>query len=151
MSELTEQDIPDSAKCPNCGAEPTEESVVEHRLSNMGYLHDDIWLECKECGYDDEWLLGVPIGEYDSGDDLVCDSCSTPYRIHRIKIVLRSLGDNPEDIRLRLMCKCPNCNYYPKPFPTREVDKDGVSLMGHPDITGTTEDAEAYGWNPDEE
>lgn len=141
-TELDKQSVPSDSSCPYCGSAPTDESQVEHRLSNIGYLHDDIQLRCSEC--DQSWICGVPIGEYDGerADELFCDSCETRYmRVHRVE--LHREGDDEVVIHL----KCPNqdCLHFDKIV--RQPGERGVVLMGYPDITGEVEGAEAYGYN----
>lgn len=136
---MNEQPIPSEASCPECGAEPTDESVVHHNLSNMGYLHDDIGLECSECG--NNWTLGRPIGETDMGDDLICGSCDIEAKTHRFKPEFQ----NGEFTRATVHLKCPQCNNFWTV--EREPGPKGVMLMGFPSITGSREDAVPYGWS----
>lgn len=137
--ELSEQPIPSETRCPACGSEPTHDSIVTHRLSASGYRHDDLRLECGECG--SRWTCGIPIGqEMEYGDDLYCDACrDSPMLIHRVRV----LGDH----NLELHLKCPNCYY----FDTleRETDESGLALMGYPSITGSFEGADPYGYTED--
>ena len=132
---LEEQPIPEDTSCPECGDDPTDDSLVEHKLSNMGYLHDDIQLSCDN-GH--TWSCGVPIGEFDGGDSLICDSCDESWMyVHRVQL---SSGD--EKILLHL--KCPNCKYFEEV--EREPDGDGVALVGYPPITGDTVYADSFGY-----
>lgn len=135
--DLTEQPIPSETNCPNCGSSPTHESIVAHRLEATGYQHDDIRLECGDCG--SRWTCGVPIGkELEYGDDLWCDACDDSVMfVHRVRI--RSGGDE-----VSVHMKCPNCYYFDTVL--RETDDGGVALMGYPDITGSFEGADPYGY-----
>lgn len=147
VADLSPADVPSESSCPTCGADPTDESVLEHRLSDMGYTHDDVRLECAnpDCE-NDGWTLGVPIGEFDGGSDLWCASCDeTQYLVHRIHVVT---GEEGED-KLRVHLKCPNCYHFPLPPPERELDDMGVSLIGYPQITGATEGARPDGYVDD--
>ena len=40
MSDPGAQAIPEDATCPHCGGDPVTDSV-NHRLSALGYLHDE--------------------------------------------------------------------------------------------------------------
>lgn len=135
---------PSDSCCPYCGGDPTDVSERDHTLSKMGYLHDDVRMECEDCGK--TWPCGVPIGEYDGGDDLFCTSCEKRFmRVHRVD------PDAYQDHEIRLHLKCPNedCRYFKKI--TRESDDNGLYLIGYPDITGEiSEDTKAYGY-PDGE
>lgn len=140
------QPVPDESMCPYCGGEPTDESARDHQLSAIGYMHDDIRMECADC--DTQWTCGVPIGEVDDGraEDLFCDSCTQRYmRIHRVAPDWNA-RENRKRVLLHL--KCPNCFYFDKAV--RDCGPKGISLVGYPDITGSTEDADAYGWPEDE-
>lgn len=145
-TELNDQPVPDvPIFCPSCGGDPVktaEELRVEHRLSAMGYLHDDQEPECSECGHN--WTHGVPVGEFEGGDDLRCHSCRHDpglerdqfYRVHRV------VWQQGDDVLLHL--KCPRCFLFTTA--ERQRDNRGVALVGYPDITGSTEDADPYGW-----
>lgn len=138
--ELSEQALPEDSHCPNCGQSPSDESIVEHRLSNNGYLHDDVKLECSACG--EEWTHGVPIGqELEYGDDLWCDSCDDSVMlVHRARVL--------DSSKAYLDLKCPNCKYY------KSISREGtehptdgdVFLVGYPQLTGEMEGAEEYGY-----
>lgn len=143
MGDLEEQPVPEDAQCPECGADPLDSPP--HKLSALGYTHDDILLTCSDEECLNQWILGVPIGESDYGDDLRC-SCGTIAYPH--KIDLRSMveqiedADDPEwgDVALDVYCKCPNCSHY---FGVeRTPDSKGIALVGNPTLTGSTEDAE---------
>jgi len=134
--ELTEQPAPEDARCPECHAAPTEESITRHRLSNLGYLHDDVYWECTECG--NEWLSGIPIGEYDGGDDLWCESCGSEWMLtHRVL-------PNGDTVILHL--KCPNDECYHWKDIERSTDGVGRALVGYPQITGSIEGCKPYGY-----
>ena len=142
MTELTKQPIPSNTKCPYCGASPTEDSRVKDMLSDLGYTHDDVFLQCQEC--DEEWTCGIPIGEHDGkyASSLFCDSCEERYmRVHRVNV---KTYDDAVEIHL----KCPSCYYFDRI--TRDVDDGGVALMGYPDITGSTDGADPYGWKDED-
>lgn len=133
---MTDQDIPSESKCPDCGAKPTTKSIQEVRLSDLGYKHRDVFLDCSNCS--ESWTHGVPIGE-DGEDDLRCDSCESEYmRVHRVRV-----SRNAGNVDLHL--KCPNCYYFKRT--NRDTDSEGVALIGYDDITGGREDAEPYGYN----
>jgi uncharacterized Zn finger protein len=135
---VEEQDVPDDGSCPECGAEIDDEQVVEHRLSTMGYLHDDVAMECDECGA--TWPYGVPVGDHEPEHDLRCPSCGHDYmRVHR---VAPRWEDDVRVVMLHL--KCPECYYFEKQ--QREVGPHGKSLVGYPDITGSTDGAEPEGY-----
>lgn len=144
---MEKQPIPEDSKCPQCGGEPTDESEINHHLSQLGYVHDDIEMKCSECGYG--WYCGVPIGEYEGelAEELFCDSCESRYMlVHR---VLPRPGSSPP-FRYRLHLKCPNgdCNYFKKV--DRKTDNHGIGLVGYPQITGEMGNhVEDYGWESD--
>jgi len=128
--ELEEQTVPEESHCPECGASPTEDSVVQHRLAAVGYLHDDVKLQCSEC--EASWLLGIPIGE-GGYDDLWCPSCDDSYAfVHRVE----HLADRDTE-KYRLHLKCPNCFTFRKV--TREPDENGLALVGYPCLTGKSD------------
>lgn len=115
---LSEQPRRES-RCPECGAEATEQSLARHSLSAVGYLHDDQMFECSECGHD--YPHGVPVGEFDGqADDLWCDVCNLGFmRVHRTqkqndghKLHLKCPHHHPLD--------CPNCG--------DEIPADGVTV-----------------------
>lgn len=105
----------------------------------MGYLHDDIGLECPQCGK--SWTLGVPVGEFDGGEDLICDSCGVFMWVHR---VVTQPDHKPYDLEVHL--KCGSCYNFKK---ITRTGKDNVTLIGYPHITGSTADAEPFGWTDD--
>lgn len=135
---MEEQPFPEESKCPECGGEPTEESMRKHRLQNLGYLADDGHPVCRDCG--NTWRVGRPIGEYEDGDDLWCDSCDESYmRVHFIKLMERA----GEIRHYKLNLKCPNCYHYDTI--KRDSDETGRAMVGYPDITGTKEGSEPVG------
>lgn len=156
MADLEPQPVPDvPIFCPECGGEPVKQSgelLVEHRLGNMGYLHDDQNPECSECG--NTWAHGVPVGEYEwaDSDDLRCHSCRHDpdleddqfYRVHRVVMSRKASPGGPGRVTLHL--KCPRCYLFSKA--EREQDHRGVALVGFPDITGSVdhEDVKPYGY-----
>lgn len=147
VQDLEKQAVPSDSMCPYCGGTPTDESVIEHRLSANGYLHDDIHMQCQDCS--NEWPCGVPIGEIDDdySADLYCDSCEKRYmRIHRVAPDWGAPGGRE---RVLLHLKCPNCFFFDKVI--RDCGDRGVALVGYPDITGSRENAKPYGWSGDNE
>lgn len=136
------QPVPDDTTCPYCGADVHDDNVVKHRLSAMGYIHDDIEMECDECGQ--TWPLGVPVGEFegDEAEKLFCSSCESRFmRIHR---VAPRWNSDPDNRKVMLHLKCPNCYYFEKQ--QRDVGPNGRSLVGYPDITGSTDGASPEGY-----
>lgn len=124
---LSEQQVPQHAHCPYCRSEPTDDSVVKHQLSAMGYLHDDVRLECSECG--ERWTLGIPIGE-GGYEDMWCQSCDSAYfGTHRVEW-MRDAGK----IVFRLHLKCPNCYHFKRVM--RDPDDQHIALVGKPTLTG---------------
>jgi len=136
---MEEQPFPSEAKCPECGGEPTEESAQKHRLQALGYLADDGFPVCEDCG--NQWKIGRPIGEFEGGEDLWCNSCDSGYmRVHFIKHMERA-----GNIKYKLNLKCPNENCYHYKTISREADSSGRTLVGYPDITGSQEGSEPVG------
>lgn len=161
---LEEQSLPKrDFACPYCGSPASEESVVKHRLSNNGYLHDDITLVCER---DDahKWTHGVPIGEHDLdfGDELACPVCTYPSGLgERVKRwVVRRLGYDPDPELLvhraqvqpdneygevvSFHLKCPRCYFFETT--QRVPDESRTALVGYPAITGQTTGAQKYGY-----
>lgn len=140
-------DAPAESLCPECGTPPPDEQVdraiAYERLTNTGYLHADFDFECAECGA--EWTCGKPVGDFEGGDDLWCDSCDDGYMlVHRVVCGVQSWV--PDDgVGIHLKCPRPECHHFRKV--TREADHTGVVLVGYPPITGeVTEDTRPYGW-----
>lgn len=142
--ELAEQETVETA-CPECASEPTDESVVMHKLSRLGYAHDDQMFECADCSH--QWAHGVPIGSSDAfAEELECRNplCERVYsRVHRALLVQLD-GEQ----RIGFHTKCPACFFFDS-F-VRQPDPAGRVLVGYPDITGETADAEAYGYIDEE-
>lgn len=143
--DLAEQPVPEETRCPDCGGEPLDEEVL-HRLSTLGYAHDDLGLVCEDCG--NRWTCGVPIGEFDRpamAGELRCDSCEAhTMLIHRVE---RNPRGVPGDIGLHLKCPNPECRYFT--IVGRESDGDGIALTGYAELAGQTEGADPYGWTDD--
>lgn len=140
-TDLPEQPRPENAHCPQCGSPATDESIRDHRLSDLGYMHDDISFQCTEC--DNSWVHGVPIGSDESGygDDLWCQSCDAEYyRVHRVTVQKSSV---------RLDLKCPRCFHFTTT--NRDRDEHNRALVGFPDITGDRTGAAPYGWTDDDD
>lgn len=147
---LEERPAPSETRCPECGAPPTEESTRDKNLSDLGYLHQDVRLRCSGDDCDERWVAGMPIGEFDRddlADDLRCDACDSdrPMLVHRVR--MRGVGGH--DIGLDL--KCPNPECYRFEQVGRDLDDESVALVGYPSITGQTEGADPYGWEPSDD
>ena len=146
MADLAEQPTPETARCPKCGGEPND--AVTHRLSNLGYSHDDQDLTCVDCGH--QWTAGVPIGEFDRDDmaaDLWCESCDDEWMlVHRVEFAPSGMPRAPETA---LHLKCPNCYNWERV--AREADGEHIALVGYPQITGTTENSTPYGYRSSED
>lgn len=139
------QPTPKADSCPYCGGDPTEESEAQHRLSALGYIHDDVHIECSDCGR--KWVHGVPIGEFEGerAEELWCKVCRESYRrVHRVNV-----GGTNDDgsVNIVLHLKCPNCYHFERK--SRTTDTDGMHLVGYPDITGSTEMAKPIGYEDD--
>lgn len=133
---LQKQKTPEDSMCPYCGGDPTGESEVKHRLSAMGYKHDDVELKCSDCG--ETWPCGVPIGSYDGkrAAELFCDSCQDRYMLtHRVEPNWKKADEQGSDgWEVLVHLKCPNCYYFKRI--RRSCGNRGVALMGYPQITG---------------
>lgn len=149
---MSKAEVPDNARCPDCGAKPTEDQIdrakVHDRLSNIGYKHGDFKFDCPEC--DTSFTHGVPVGEFDGGTDLWCDPCEEYFYVHRVKAkgpCSPTDGDDfhaPDDGVL-LHLKCPGCFRFKKV--KRDNDRRGVALIGYPPITGEVDDdTRPYGY-----
>lgn len=125
--------------CPQCGAEPTDESVRSVNLSDLGYKHADTQYECSECQY--RWTHGVPIGSDDAlADDLECNACDGWYLIHRV--------ETTSNDAVKLHLKCPECHDFETTG--RTLDSHNRALVGYPQITGELNTERPYGFNPDD-
>jgi len=139
---MEEQSIDlDKVSCPECNGEVTEESKIKHNLGKVGYNHDDIAVECSECGH--SWPHGVPIGSppRELYEYLVCDVCDDglmfPHRIHQ-----KPNQESGDKVDLDL--KCPNCYYFKTV--TRQFGERRRILYGYPEITGSLKDANPFGY-----
>lgn len=143
IKELMEQPVPEYARCPNCGAPPTEESIVQHRLQKLGYMHDDITFKCSKCGT--AHLHGIPIGR-GGYEDLWCGCNGDSYfLVHRVELPTTTLLPGVKNKVIILHLKCPVCYRFKKI--NRTIDEQyGVALVGYPQITGQMEGAKPYGW-----
>ena len=140
---LTEQPVPEKAGCPKCGGDPAED--VQHRLSALGYAHDDIGMVCSDCGH--QWTAGVPIGEFDRPEmaaDLWCDSCDEQWMlVHRVEFNPSGVDGAPP-AALHLKCPDPDCHNWDRVG--RETDGEQIALVGYPQTTGRTKGADPYGY-----
>ena len=143
IPRLKEQKFPSETRCPYCGSPPSEDSGVLHKLSHLGYLHDDIEMDCSNeaCGH--RWQCGVPIGSDDSAEEeLFCSSCSSRFGlVHRISLH----GD-----MFHIQLKCPNKECHYVWYIDRKI-YDGMTLVGYPVITGYRETAETYDYQVKED
>lgn len=134
---LDEQPIPEASTCPECGSDPLPDRVA-HNLSAIGYTHDDIKNVC-ENGH--TWTNGVPIGEFDRpemAEDLWCDSCDEQHMlVHRVA---------PKSKNVVLHLKCPNCRYFTRIKRSKDMRNGQVALVGYPQICGSTEGCDSYGY-----
>ena len=128
----------EDVRCPDCGAEVSDDSITRHRLSNVGYLHDDVEVTCSVCEH--SWPHGEPVGgdiDDPADSELYCSACrGSLMRVHRVTLC------GPDTVGLHL--KCPACHFFDTT--ERELDPDNVALVGYPDITGSTDGADPYGW-----
>lgn len=132
-SDLAPQPVPEAARCPACGGDPAPD--VAHRLSAVGYTHDDQQIHCADCGH--QWICGVPIGEFDRpelADALVCP-CGTWRLVHRVELT--------DDETVTLHLKCPECYSFVKE--DRQFGEQHVAPVGYPQTTGRTEGCPPYG------
>lgn len=142
-TDIEPADVPiEETRCPNCGHPPTPAAIASHRLSQNGYLHDDVRLECTQDDCTHAWTLGIPIGTPDTAfyHDLLC-SCGEFALIHRIQLVSEST--------IKLHLKCPHCYTFFQA--KRRLTNDDIALVGYPHITGTTEGATPYGYTTDDD
>lgn len=125
--------VPDS-DCPECGEPPTDASIVEQRLSSVGYLHEDTRLQCSNC--DSSWVVGKPRGEPETGI-WVCDSCGGDYIPHFLNLAL-------QEGELQVRPKCRDCYYVPDERIRLDLKQNGDNLrafIGHHAVTGDTTNA----------
>lgn len=116
--------------CPACGGHPTNESLAEQHLSDLGYMHDDRYLVCSEC--DNTWIVGIPRGS-PSDDKWICDACGGEFIPHFAYIHL-------DDMALHVRPKCRECNWVPdNPIVldvTEAGNHDGRIQFEHHAVTG---------------
>jgi DNA-directed RNA polymerase subunit RPC12/RpoP len=140
--DLEEQPVRDDSTCPKCGGESLPDLVV-HNLSAIGYKHDDQRHVCAECGH--EWYHGVPIGEFDRpemADDLRCSDCGDEWMlVHRVA---------PKSAHVVLHLKCPECFNFDRVERALDDANGNVALVGYPQITGSTEGCDPYGYQDDD-
>lgn len=131
MTALDEQPVPSGIQCPECGDSMDDVLEPQHRLSQLGYLADDVTLNCA-CGA--SWLHGIPVGE--GGEDMTCPVCSeAAMRVHQI---------DDAGPYWNLHFKCPSCYHWRKE--KRVPDDDGFLLVGDSDLTGAQEAATDRGY-----
>lgn len=163
-------------RCPKCGGAPTDDSALRHDLSDLGYLHDDQSYKCSDCGHSYTHGVPVGECELDAHDLWcdVCDLGF--MRVHRVApmnshVTLHLKCHHHHEFPCpecrftvaadgavltkegELYCphcdgklsfdEVPYCFYFTQT--TREVD-DECALIGYPDITGSTADADPYGY-----
>lgn len=117
--------------CPECGGEPTAESLARGQLSDLGYLHEDKRLEC-ENGH--EWTVGIPNGSPDD-DTWVCEACGGDLEPHFVYVF--------ED-EARIKPKCRGCYWVPDDPIVLDASDNGTSrrvFIGHHSVTGDRQDA----------
>lgn len=128
--------LPEQSSCPECGEAPSGESIVESRLSDLGYKHTDVKLECPEC--DNKWVHGIPEGENDT-NEWVCDSCEGDLIPHFGYVVV-------QESKIEIRPKCEGCNYVPDERIEVESRFNGDNIrffVGHHTVTGErTKDSE---------
>lgn len=130
--------------CPECGAQATDESITEKRLSDLGYMHEDVYLRCSDCSH--RWAHGVPIGDHEQPDDLDCGACDGQMLVHR---VWPRVNDQGVTVSVHLHLKCPDCFNFD--ITSRYPDETGRALIGYAAITGSTEGCQPYGYPSDVE
>lgn len=136
---MDHQPVPERACCPECGADPSHESVVRQQLSAVGYTHEDKRLECSEC--DNRWTCGIPIGETDD-DTWVCDACGGDLMPH-------FMYADADMERVRVKPKCRDCYWVPDDpiiLPAKKSNtRNGIVVrffIGHHAVTGDVEAAD---------
>lgn len=143
---LGRDDVPE-VTCPSCDGGPEVPLDTKRNLSDLGYLHGDIDLRCESCGH--TWSHGVPVegGNSPMGELLRCHVCDGgPMLVHRItynREMDREGRDGAHLLTLHL--KCPDCKYFRKVH--RTTDRDGICLVGYPEITGDLDSASPRGWS----
>lgn len=119
--------------CPECDEHATAESQARGQLSDLGYLHEDVRLECPN-GH--EWTVGLPRG---SDDDATweCPACGGDFVPHFVYVF--------ED-EARIKPKCQDCYYVPDDPIVLDVSNNGTSrrlFIGHHSVTGDRDNAVA--------
>jgi len=122
--------LPENAICPECQAEPTEDSIIKQRLSDVGYYHEDTRLECSECGFN--WVIGEPKGEPER-DTWVCDACEGDLIPHFLYLAV-------QEGEITCRPKCKSCNWVPDERITLDTSRNGdniTAFIGHHTVTGS--------------
>lgn len=111
--------------CINCDASLDEGFERTGNLSALGYLHEDVWVDCPECGK--SHVFGIP----ENGDVTeppecpVCGGRRYPYKCNR---------DGDPGLR-NVHWKCEDCYYFETKEPTR---RDGsVTYFGVHHLEGS--------------
>lgn len=124
-------ELPQDSSCPDCGEEPTEESIVYSRLSDNGYKHRDVRLECSEC--ETKWVHGIPRGETET-EKWVCEICGGDYIPHFLFV-----NTNPNERTIKTRPKCKACFHVPEERIELDSTFNGENIrgfIGHHTVTG---------------
>jgi len=119
----------DLPNCPECGSEPTDESIIYEQLSDIGYLHTDTKIGCSEC--ENTYIQGKPEGQTES-DTWVCDSCGGDLMPHFLYV-------NTGERTFRTRPKCVECNLVPEEridLTSRFNGENIRGFIGHHTVTG---------------
>lgn len=141
-------DLPTESNCPECGGSPDDESLRLSKLSDMGYVHQDVHYTCEECSC--QWACGVPIDGPEEEPDipgkkgsLWCESCDETWMLpHRTKYL------DSETVRLDMKCPRPECNFFRRVI--RKTGPQGYALIGYPQIVGKIDGAQPFGYPAEE-
>lgn len=123
--------IPEQASCPDCNEKPTDESILRSKLSDLGYEHEDVFLECSN---NHKWTVGIPVGVTKS-KDWICPCCEGNLMPHFVYAVNKSIFIRP---------KCQSCYYVPDEKIEIDTKVSGAQLrglVGHHTVTGKRETA----------
>jgi len=110
--------------CAKCGADISGLFERQDNLSDLGYLHEDVHVDCPECGH--SHAFGVPVNR-PTEEPPQCPCCQGrvyPYKVNR----------NGSPGLRNVHWKCEDCFYFQTMGPTH---RDGsISYLGVEHLRG---------------
>lgn len=139
-----------SRTCVNCGADLPTETQISANLVALGYLHEDVHVDCGECG--ESHTFGIP-RERETTEPPHCNCCGGreyPYKVdaYTMRDRMDSWGSkgytyNVKDIeeilkRIEIHWKCEDCWHFRKG--TLDHLVNDVWLLGVDHLVGRRDD-----------